>query len=143
MKNLKMRFNPLFILLFFFANLGNAQTSYFETSTPEVQGMSSLNILKFIDRLETEIDAVHSFMIIRHGQLVSQGWWDPYEAASPHTMMSLSKSFVSTAVGFAVQELLISLDDLVISFSQINYRYFVLAIERDAYSRFINNEYRT
>ena len=51
MKNLKMRFNPLFILLFFFANLGNAQTSYFETSTPEVQGMSSLNILKFIDRL--------------------------------------------------------------------------------------------
>ena len=52
MKNLKKRFNPLFILLFFYVNLGNAQISYFETSTPEVQGMSSLNILKFIDRLE-------------------------------------------------------------------------------------------
>ena len=72
--------------------------------------------MKFIDRLETEVDAVHSFMIIRHGKLVSQGWWDPYQAASPHTMMSLSKSFVSTAVGFAVQEQRISLDDLVISF---------------------------
>ena len=116
MKNLKKRFNPLFILLFFYANLGNAQTSYFETSTPEVQGISSLNILKFIDRLEAEIDAVHSFMIIRHGKLVSQGWWDPYQADVPHMMNSVSKSFISTAIGFAIQENIISIDDLVISF---------------------------
>ena len=116
MKNREKRFNLLFILLLFYATWGHAQTSYFETSTPEAQGMSSLNILKFIDRLEAEIDAAHSFMIIKHGKLVSQGWWDPYQAASPHTMMSLSKSFVSTAVGFAVQEQRISLDDLVISF---------------------------
>ena len=116
MKNLKKRFNPLFILLFFYANLGNAQTSYFEISTPEVQGMSSLNILKFINRLETEVDAVHSFMIIRHGKLVSQGWWYPYQADVPHMMNSVSKSFISTAIGFAIQENIISIDDLVISF---------------------------
>ena len=116
MKNLKKRFNPLFILLFFYVNLGNAQISYFETAKPEEHGISSSSVLKFINRLEAEVDAVHSFMIIRHGKLVSQGWWDPYHAASPHTMMSLSKSFVSTAVGFAVQEQRISLDDLVISF---------------------------
>ena len=60
-----------FILFLFYATSGYAQTSYFETSTPEAQGISSLNILKFIDRLETEIDAVHSFMIIRNGKLVS------------------------------------------------------------------------
>ena len=128
MKNLKMRFNPLFILLFFFANLGNAQTSYFETSTPEVQGMSSLNILKFIDRLETEIDAVHSFMIIRHGKLVSQGWWDPYQAGVPHMMNSVSKSFISTAIGFAIQENIISIDDLVISFFLKKFRITILGI---------------
>ena len=55
MKNKKKRLNPFFILLFFCINFGHAQTSYFETSTPEAQGMSSLNILKFIDRLEAEI----------------------------------------------------------------------------------------
>ena len=114
--NKKLRLNLLFILFLFYATSGHAQTSYFETSSPEAQGMSSLNILKFIERLEAEIDAAHSFMIIRHGKLVSQGWWDPYQATSSHNMMSLSKSFVSTAVGFAVQEQRISLDDLVISF---------------------------
>ena len=48
MKNLKKRFNPLFILLFFYVNLGNAQTSYFEISTPEEHGISSSSVLKFI-----------------------------------------------------------------------------------------------
>ena len=111
-----MRLNLLFILFLFYATSGYAQTSYFETSTPEAQGISSLNILKFIDRLETEIDAVHSFMIIRNGKLVSQGWWDPYQADVPHMMNSVSKSFISTAIGFAIQENIISLDDLAISF---------------------------
>ena len=67
-ENKKLRLNLLFILFLFYATSGYAQTSYFETSTPEAQGISSLNILKFIDRLETEIDAVHSFMIIRNGK---------------------------------------------------------------------------
>jgi len=114
--NKKLRLNLLFILFLFYATSGHAQTSYFETSTPEAQGMSSLNILKFIDRLEAEIDAVHSFMIIRHGKLVSQGWWDPYQSDVPHMMNSVSKSFISTAIGFAIQENIISLDDLAISF---------------------------
>jgi len=115
-ENKKLRLNLLFILFLFYATSGYAQTSYFETSTPEAQGISSLNILKFIDRLETEIDAVHSFMIIRNGKLVSQGWWDPYQADVPHMMNSVSKSFISTAIGFAIQENIISLDDLAISF---------------------------
>jgi CubicO group peptidase (beta-lactamase class C family) len=106
-----------FCLLALTINLLTAQPAlYFPTSTPEAEGVSSTAIIEFIDQLEKEIDAVHSFMILRHGKVISQGWWDPYGPEIPHTMHSLSKSFTSTAIGFAIQEELISLDDLVISF---------------------------
>ncbi len=106
------------IAVFMVSYLGTmAQSqSYFVESAPEAEGLSSASIVEFIDRLEQEIDAVHSFMIIRHGKLVSKGWWDPYGPEIPHVMHSVSKSFTSMAVGFAVKEELLSLDDLVISF---------------------------
>ena len=88
----------------------------FSESTPEAQGISSLAILDFIETLEKEIDAVHSFMILRHGKQIAAGWWNPYDAQTPHLMHSLSKSFTSTAIGLAVGEGKLSLDDPVISF---------------------------
>jgi CubicO group peptidase (beta-lactamase class C family) len=53
---------------------------------------------------------------VRHGQVVAEGWWGPYDAATQHVLFSLSKSFTSTAVGFAVGEGKISLDDPVLNF---------------------------
>jgi CubicO group peptidase (beta-lactamase class C family) len=47
---------------------------------------------------------------------VAEGWWAPYEAEAPHSLYSLSKSFTSTAVGLAVSEGKLSLDDQVLSF---------------------------
>lgn len=59
---------------------------------------------------------MNSFMLVRHGQVVAEGWWAPYDRDTPHVLYSLSKSFTSTAVGFAVAEGKLSLDDLVIKF---------------------------
>jgi CubicO group peptidase (beta-lactamase class C family) len=106
-----------FAILLAFAFPGaNAQSSYFSQSTAEAEGISSEAILKFIESAEKEIDAIHSFMILRHGKLISQGWWDPFGPDIPHVMHSLSKSFTSTAIGIAVGEGLLSLDGQVISF---------------------------
>ena len=85
-------------------------------SPPEKEGVSSAAILSFIERLEKDIDAVHSFMILRHGKRIAQGWWAPFDERTPHLMHSLSKSFTSTAVGLAIEEGQLSLDDPVISF---------------------------
>jgi CubicO group peptidase (beta-lactamase class C family) len=85
-------------------------------SNPESQGISSRAIQQFVERSEKEIDALHSFMLLRHGQVVAEGWWAPYAAATPHQLYSLSKSFTSSAVGLAIAEGLLSLDDTVISF---------------------------
>jgi len=90
--------------------------AYFEQSTPEAQGLSSRAILSFIEKAEQEIDAIHSYMIIRHGKMIAKGWWAPYGAEVPHVLHSLSKSFTSTAIGFAVDEGLLSLNDPVVSF---------------------------
>jgi hypothetical protein len=59
---------------------------------------------------------MHSFMLIRHGRVIAEGWWAPYKAESPHELYSLSKSFTSTAVGLAVDDGKISVDDPVLKF---------------------------
>jgi CubicO group peptidase (beta-lactamase class C family) len=47
---------------------------------------------------------------------VAEGWWAPYRADLKHTLYSTSKSFTSTAVGFAVGEKKLSVKDKVVSF---------------------------
>src|SRR5215831_3139935 len=85
-------------------------------STPERQGISSPDILDFVNSADQQIDAMNSFMFVRHGYVVAEGWWAPYDARTPHTLYSLSKSFTSTAVGLAIAEGKLSLDDQVLKF---------------------------
>jgi CubicO group peptidase (beta-lactamase class C family) len=84
-------------------------------STPETEGISSTALLKFIEAAD-EIDAMNSVMLVRHGKVVAEGWWAPYAPADRHMLYSLSKSFTSTAVGMAIAEGKLSLDDTVLSF---------------------------
>ncbi len=84
--------------------------------TPESQGVSSSAVLAFVQAADTAIDAMNSFMLVRHGRVVAEGWWLPYAASTPHMLYSLSKSFTSTAVGFAVAEGKLGVDDPVLKF---------------------------
>jgi CubicO group peptidase (beta-lactamase class C family) len=85
-------------------------------SKPEQQGVSPAGILQFLDEVETSKIGFHSVMIIRRGHVVAEGWWSPYAPPLKHTLYSLSKSFTSTAVGFAVSEKRLGVDDPVTSF---------------------------
>lgn len=85
-------------------------------STPEAEGVSSSQVLQFLQAVENSKNEVHSFMLVRHGKVIAEGWWNPYRADLKHTMYSTSKSFTSTAAGFAVAEKLLSVDNKVISF---------------------------
>ncbi|MDQ3518861.1 MAG: beta-lactamase family protein [Gemmatimonadota bacterium] len=85
-------------------------------STPERQGISSSAIFEFVQAADTSVDAMHSFMLVRHGKVVAEGWWGPYDAKTPHMLYSLSKSFTSTAVGLAIADGKLSLDDEVLKF---------------------------
>jgi CubicO group peptidase (beta-lactamase class C family) len=85
-------------------------------SSPEQQGISSADLLSFVDAADKEVDTMNSFMLVRHGHVVAEGWWAPYDRDTPHMLYSLSKSFTSTAVGFAIAEGKLNLDDQVIKF---------------------------
>jgi CubicO group peptidase (beta-lactamase class C family) len=111
------RFNKAYavVVLCLFVSL----TSYAQKlprSSPEQQGISSTDLLAFIEAADKDVDTMNSFMLVRHGHVVAEGWWAPYDRDTPHVLYSLSKSFTSTAVGLAADTGLLSLDDQVIKF---------------------------
>ena len=85
-------------------------------SSPEAQGVSSAEVRAFVEAADKAVDTMHSFMLVRHGHVVAEGWWKPESAEKPHVMYSLSKSFTSTAVGLAVADGKLSIDDPVLKF---------------------------
>ncbi|MCP2266371.1 serine hydrolase domain-containing protein [Promicromonospora thailandica] len=82
-------------------------------STPRAEGVDPAAVRRLVDRLDG-LEDVHSLLVVRHGNVIAEGWWHPHTADRPHTMFSVSKSFTSTAVGLAVDEGLLSLDDRVV-----------------------------
>lgn len=94
------------------ANSGDA----LPTSTPEAEGVSSAAILKFLDAVDQGKNELHSFVIVRHGKIISEGWWSPYGKELRHVMFSVSKSFTSFGVGLAIAENKLKLTDRVVSF---------------------------
>jgi CubicO group peptidase (beta-lactamase class C family) len=99
-----------------FAQQPQSQKASLPRSSPEQQGISSMDLLAFVEAADNEIDAMNSLIIVRHGHVVAEGWWAPYDRDTPHVLYSLSKSFTSTAVGLAISEGKLSLDDQVLKF---------------------------
>ncbi len=85
-------------------------------SLPENEGVSSKAILQFVKAADSSKTSFHSFMLLRHGKVIAEAWWHPYKPTLRHSLYSCSKSFTATAVGFALQEKLLSLSDKVVSF---------------------------
>lgn len=81
------------LLTFAFAATTLAQSLPLPRSTPEAQGMASGELLQFITAADREIDAMHSFMLLRHGQVVAEGWWAPYAPEKNHVLYSTQQKF--------------------------------------------------
>jgi CubicO group peptidase (beta-lactamase class C family) len=104
------------LLLAAAASASEKSSSALPRSAPEAQGISSAAILEFVKAADRQVKEMNSFMLVRHGQVVAEGWWTPYSPETPHMLYSLSKSFTSTAVGLAVSEGKLSIDDEVLKF---------------------------
>jgi len=85
-------------------------------STPEEQGVSSKAVAEYIEAADKQINTMHSVMVVRHGHVIAEAWWKPEAADKPHVLASLSKSFTSTAVGLAIEEGKLHLDDPILKF---------------------------
>lgn len=85
-------------------------------ATPESQGVSSAGLLAFVEAADARLDSLHGFVLMRHGKVVAEGYWSPYDGDTHHTLFSLTKSFTSTAVGFAVSEGKVRIEDPVLPY---------------------------
>jgi CubicO group peptidase (beta-lactamase class C family) len=88
----------------------------FPRCMPEDQDVSSSNVDSFLKAVNEREWDMHSFMLLRHGYVLAEKWWSSYEPESLHVLFSISKSFTSTAIGLAVAEGLLSIEDQVLSF---------------------------
>ncbi len=88
----------------------------FPRSSPEAEGIASGAIKDFVVEVEKASLELHSLMLLRHGRVLAEGWWKPYLPDDPHILFSLSKSFTSTAVGLAIAEGKLRLEDPILSF---------------------------
>lgn len=86
------------------------------SSSPAAEGVAAKGIRAFLDAINGSKHDLHSFMMLRHGRAIAQGWWNPYRPTDNHGMYSMSKSFTSTAIGFAVAEGRLQVGDKVVSF---------------------------
>lgn len=86
-------------------------------STPEIEGVSSAGIIEFLNAADTASRVeLHSFMFIRHGKVIAEGWWKPYGPDYKHLLYSASKTFAATGIGLAVAEKRLKVTDRVVSF---------------------------
>ncbi|MEO8712232.1 MAG: hypothetical protein ABI405_08930, partial [Parafilimonas sp.] len=69
----------LFFLLFHL-NLSAQKTYSLPRSVPETEGVSSDSIIQFLNATEKSKTEFHSFMLLRHGKVIAEGWWNPYRA---------------------------------------------------------------
>lgn len=84
-------------------------------STPEAQGVSSTAVERLFSELESSSAlAPHCLMLLRHGKVIAEGGFAPYRTDMPHMLYSMSKSITGTAIGMAIDEGLMSLEDKLI-----------------------------
>jgi CubicO group peptidase (beta-lactamase class C family) len=82
----------------------------------EFPGFTPQAVDSFLDAVAAGRFELHSLVLAHHGQIAASGWYAPYRADAPHLLYSLSKSFTSTAVGFAVARGKLRLTDKVVDF---------------------------
>ncbi len=79
----------------------------------DTNGLSSENILKFYKYIESAGAENHGLLITKGHEKLFEHYIYPYSENTPHTLFSVTKSLVSTAVGFAISEGLFDLDTRV------------------------------
>ena len=81
---------------------------------PENAGVNSRVLQEFIDKCDELGKELHSMIVIKNNKLACEVYKAPFGKEHNHMMYSVSKSFTSTAIGFAVNEGYLTVDTRVI-----------------------------
>ena len=81
--------------------------------TPEKYGISSNDIAAILEGYRKAGLSMHGMVVMRHGEVVAEAYAEPFDADTLHRMYSVSKSFVSLAIGALEADGLISINDTI------------------------------
>ena len=85
-------------------------------TTPESVGINTEIIIEAISYLESQGVPMHSLIVARKGMIAAEIYWKPWNRDKLHRVYSCTKSFVSLAISFLVDDGLIELDDHITDF---------------------------
>ncbi|HEY1413359.1 MAG TPA: serine hydrolase, partial [Rhodopila sp.] len=71
-------------------------------STPEQQGLDSGALARLVDTVG--LSRQDSLLIIRHGHIVLDAYYAPFQAGIPHDLRSVTKSIVSTLTAIEIRD---------------------------------------
>ena len=80
------------------------------TVRPEEVGISSTHVFELLASLEKRGLHMHSLLLMRGENIFLDCYWAPFHKQLPHRMYSVTKRFVSVAVGLCAEDGLIDLD---------------------------------
>lgn len=109
-------------ILFFFTSIYammqmHGQVNQMERCTPESQGVPSDKVTALFDSLMAFPNTdIHSVMVMRNGKVIAEMYPAPFKAEYGHQLFSCSKTFTATAVGIAINENRLRLDDRLVAF---------------------------
>jgi CubicO group peptidase (beta-lactamase class C family) len=83
-------------------------TAGWRTAPPETQGLDPARLAGLNAAIATSQLNVHSVLVVRNGYIVAETYAPPYTAETRHANFSVTKSFISTLVGIAIDRRLIS-----------------------------------
>jgi CubicO group peptidase (beta-lactamase class C family) len=79
-------------------------TEAWRTTTPEEQGMDSQKLAQMLAAVEQQRLSLHSLLVIRHGYIVSETYFEYYQPDTRHELYSCTKSFIATLIGIAIDK---------------------------------------
>ncbi len=88
----------------------------FHYSRPEQQGVSPHTVMRFLDRCEAQLDSLYSFAIVKGTTIAAMGYYEPMRPQHLKMTHSVSKSMNSLAVGIAIGDGKLRLEDKLIDF---------------------------
>jgi CubicO group peptidase (beta-lactamase class C family) len=83
-------------------------TKGWQKATPESQGLDSSVLAEMVEFVRDRHLPLHSIVVVRHGRLVLDADFYPYDGTRPHDVASATKSVTSALIGIAIDKGLIA-----------------------------------
>lgn len=73
-------------------------------STPDKEGMDLEIIKQAIPKITNDYENIDGIVVLRHGKLIVDEYFNGYDSEKPHKVFSITKSIVGALIGIAIEQ---------------------------------------